>query len=66
MSLINKCQEVTKVLNELYTAAVNARSEVQQLLTVLEGPATDVKQKFIDITPTGTVDWKSVEYPSYT
>ena len=66
MSAIQKFREVTKVLNELSTAAVSARSEVQKLLTVLEGPATDVKQKFIDVTPTGTVDWKSVEYPTYT
>jgi hypothetical protein len=39
MSIIKKFQEVTKVLNELSTAAVSARSEVQKLLTVLEGPA---------------------------
>ena len=52
MSAIQKFREVTKVLNELSTAAVSARSEVQKLLTVLEGPATDVKQK---IAPAG--DW---------
>ena len=39
MSAIQKFREVTKVLNELSTAAVSARSEVQKLLTVLEGPA---------------------------
>ncbi len=37
MSVIKKCQEVTKVLNELSTAAVNARSEVEKLLVVLGG-----------------------------
>ena len=39
MSAIQKFREVTKVLNEFSTAAVSARSEVQKLLTVLEGPA---------------------------
>ena len=39
MSAIKTFQEVTKVLNELSTAAVSARSEVQKLLTVLDGPA---------------------------
>ncbi len=51
MSAIKTFQEVTKVLNELSTAAVNARSEVQKLLTVLEGPAelteADVNAEFI-------------------
>ena len=32
-------QKVTKVLNELTKAAVSARSEVEQLLVVLDGPA---------------------------
>ena len=41
MSVIKKCQEATKVLNELSTAAVSARSEVQKLLTVLDGPAVN-------------------------
>ena len=40
MSAIKKFQECTKVLNELSLAAVSARTEVQKLLTVLEGPAT--------------------------
>ena len=39
MSAISIFQKVTKVLNELSTAAVSARSEVQKLLTVLEGPS---------------------------
>ena len=27
---------------------------------------SNITQKYIDVTPTGTVDWTSVEYPSYT
>ena len=46
MSAIQKFREVTKVLNELSTAAVSARSEVEQLLVVLDGSAvTDVTAK---------------------
>jgi hypothetical protein len=45
MFAIKKFQEATKVLNELSTAAVSARSEVQKLLDVLEGPVTDSKNK---------------------
>ena len=41
MSAISIFQKVTKVLNELSTAAVSARSEVQKLLTVLDGPAVN-------------------------
>ncbi len=52
MSIIKKFQEVTKVLNELSTAAVSARSEVQKLLTVLLGSGsttiTDVNVKYAD------------------
>ncbi len=57
MSVIKKCQEATKVLNELSTAAVSARSEVQKLLTVLEGPAvndihvSNIQNKFPDPPP---------------
>ena len=40
-------QEAIVVLKALAAAAANARSEVQKLLVVLEGPAvTDVKPKF--------------------
>ncbi len=47
MSAIKTFQEVAKVLNELSTAAVSARSEVSKLLTVLEGSdiITDSKPK---------------------
>ena len=38
MSAIQKFREVTKVLNELSTAAVNARSEVEHLLINLNVP----------------------------
>ncbi len=35
--------------NDLSKAAANARSEVQKLLTVLEGPTvTDIQQKYDD------------------
>ncbi len=40
-------QECTLVLNDLSKAAAIARSEVEKLLTVLEGPAvTDKQQKY--------------------
>ena len=48
MSAIQVFEKAKVVLNAL----ASARSEVQQLLVVLEGPATDVKQK---IAPAG--DW---------
>ncbi len=52
MSVLKRFQECTVVLNDLSKAAVNARSEVQKLLTVLEGPAvTDVQQKYDDDAP---------------
>ena len=52
MSAIKVFKEAVEVLKALSAAAASARSEVQQLLVVLEGPATDVKQK---IAPAG--DW---------
>ncbi len=46
MSVLKNC---IVVLNDLSKAAANARSEVQKLLTILEGPAvTDVQQKYED------------------
>ena len=49
MSVLKSFQECTVVLNDLSKAAANARSEVEKLLTVLEGPAvTDVQQKYDD------------------
>ena len=48
MSVIKTFQKATKVLNELSTAAVGARSEVQKLLDVLEGPRPVVTPIGID------------------
>ena len=48
MSVIKTFQKATKVLNELSTAAVGARSEVQKLLDVLEGPRPVVTLVGID------------------
>ncbi len=46
MSVLKSC---TMVLNDLSKAAANARSEVEKLLTVLEGSAVlDVKSKSVD------------------
>ena len=43
MSAIKKFQECTQCLNDLSKAAVGARTEVQKLLTVLEGPAENTE-----------------------
>ena len=62
MSVIKKFQEATKVLNELSTAAVSARSEVQKLLTVLLGSGstiTDVNVKYADADDVD--DWPTPE-----
>ena len=45
MHAIKVFKEAVEVLKALSAAAASARSEVQQLLVVLEGPATDMKQK---------------------
>ena len=46
MSAIKVFKEAVEVLKALSAAAASARSEVQQLLVVLEGPAVaDVKPK---------------------
>ena len=61
MSAISIFQKVTKVLNELSTAAVSARSEVQKLLTVLLGSGstiTDVNVKYADADDD---DWPTPE-----
>ncbi len=50
--------EATKVLNELSQAAASARTEVQKLLDVLEGPAvTDAKSKANAPAPSGPLFW---------
>jgi hypothetical protein len=41
MSAIKKFQECTQCLDDLSKAAVGARTEVQKLLDVLEGPVAD-------------------------
>ena len=49
MSAIKVFKEAVEVLKALSAAAASARSEVQQLLVVLEGPAVaDVKPKFAE------------------
>jgi hypothetical protein len=49
MSVLKSFQDCTVVLNDLSKAAAIARSEVQKLLTVLEGAVTDAQQKYEDI-----------------
>ncbi len=46
MSVLKKC---IVMLNDLSKASANTRSEVEKLLTVLDGPAVlDVKSKSVD------------------
>ena len=51
MSAIKVFKEAVEVLKALSAAAASARSEVQQLLVVLEGPAvSDTKPKRLETT----------------
>ena len=55
----NKCfKDCTVVLNDIAKAAANARSEVQKLLTVLEGPSivNNVTQKNYNTLPYDVLD----------
>ncbi len=60
MSVIKCFQDCTVVLNDLTKAAVNARFEVEQLLTVLEGK-TDVSNNATSVSVSAVIT-KSSSY----